>query len=55
MPEESTALDTVVDQLVAFGPVVALALAGVVAAALAVVLIKWGVPQIIGFFKRIAK
>jgi hypothetical protein len=38
-----------------FAPLVIAGLSAVVVIALSVVLIKWGVPQLIGFFKKTAK
>lgn len=47
--------DSVTDALGEQIPLLVAALGVVLVAALAIVFFKWGVPQIIGFFKRIAR
>lgn len=52
---DATTLDPIVDALVAAIPFVLAALGAIIVGALGLTLFKWGVPQAIGFFKKIAR
>jgi len=53
--EDPTPFDGVLEALGDFAPQVITGLGAVVVIALTVVLVKWGIPQLIGFFKKIAR